>query len=201
MPPTPNRFPLVDQLAHEQPELLTRNTAESILTFMTTLGKRLVEEDPDWGFLTKTSGEKHLVLPNGQFIAVDSFIYKSTQQVVDILGNAVDPGVATPAWQEKNKRPDNNWYPINGPGPDPRKDAEQDKRISALEARIAELATNIAELERNAVMFGSKIGLRMSEGKVVCAEAGGPKTDEEPIRFATRSNVGAWESYRVERGY
>ena len=200
---TPNHYYVVDQLANERADLLQENTEDSILEFMTLLGPRLKNVDAEWGYLTKTAAEKHLTLQNGQYIAVDAFIYRRTSQVVDVLTNAVeDSGGSGPAWQEKPKRSMNDWYPItgedsgggeNGEGTDPAKDNEQDQRIAALEEQIR-------HLQENAILYGDRIGLQCNSGTVLCAESGGPQAENEPFNLTSRTNVGAWESWKTHRG-
>lgn len=149
----PNHFAIVQGMANDYPQLLEENSYDSIREFMMMLAGRLVEEDPAWGYLTKDPGEKHIVLPDNQRVSVDSFIYRPTQQVVDMLTNAMETeGQAGPAWQEKEKRPNNNWWEITlrnskpsedsgggDSGGDSQKDSEQDQKIAALEARVAAL--------------------------------------------------------------
>jgi len=201
----PNHFHVIQQLANERPELLQQNTEASILEFMMEAGPRLKAEDPAWGYLTKTAAEKHLTLPNGQFIAVDAFCYQPTQQVVDVLTNAVETsGSSGPAWQVKPKRDINNWYPITnessgggeGGGGDPVKDQEQDQRIASLEQQVADLRGVV----ENTIKYGERIGLQCANGTVLCAEDGGPREDREPFNLTARKSVGAWESWLTHRG-
>ena len=49
--------------------------------------------------------------------------------------------------------------------------------------------------------FGAHIALRMSGGKVLCAEGGGPDEDNQPIELTAREGVGPWESFTVEEGH
>lgn len=202
--PTPNHYYVVEQVANERADLLQQNTEDSILEFMTILGPRLKDEDSEWGYLTKTAAEKHLTLPSGQYIAVDAFIYRRTSQVVDVLTNAVEEsGSSGPAWQEKPKRSNNDWYPITGESSggggggttpsDPAKDNEQDQRIAALEEQIR-------HLQENAILFGDRIGLQCNNGTVLCAESGGPQAENEQFNLTSRSAVGAWESWKTHRG-
>jgi hypothetical protein len=65
---------------------------------------------------------------------------------------------------------------------------------------IAALTARIEALEKNAVLYGQKIGVRADGGKVLCAESGGPDADNKPFNLTSRSNVGPWESWKVERG-
>ena len=45
-----------------------------------------------------------------------------------------------------------------------------------------------------------KIALESANGKIICAEGGGPIEDSAPYDFTARSNVGPWESFRMRRG-
>lgn len=208
----PNHSAIVNQTAEDYPQLLEANTYESISEFMMILARRLVDEDPSWGYLTKTPGEKHFVLPDNQRVSVDSFIYRKTQQVVDCITNAMDAGEAGPAWQEKEKRPDNNWWEItrfnstpsddsgsggdgdSGGSYDPAKDNEQDSRIAALEQKIA-------ALEQNALQYGSSVSLRMARGLILCADNGGGDETMQPVTFSSRQAPPASdETFKLERG-
>lgn len=212
---TPNEYDLVVEVANQNPELLERNTKETILEFMMILGPRLHETDRNWGYLTKTAGEKHLVLPDGQFIAVDAFIYAANQQVVDVLSNAADPqyGPARPAWSETDKRDENHWYPIKeyeddgGDVIDPGKDSEQDEKIADLEARVEALEQTITEMkmhidtiDENSLQIGSSVSLRMSRGKILSADNGGGDESMQSVTFSSRDEAYADESFKLERG-
>ena len=216
----PNHFDTVQQTADEYPELLEANTEASILRFMQILGPRLRDRDPNWGYLTKTEGEKHLTLPNGQLIGVDAYCYREGFQVIDCLTNAVeDSGSAGPAWQEKTRRPTSQWYPIegeappdtgdggNGGGGNEAQEEDQERRIAQLEATVAHLEARLLAMEEDAVLVGSTIALRAwgkpeegREGKILCAEGGGPANDGRQFLLTSRSGIGPWESWHVERG-
>lgn len=193
----PDHSYIVYQTADEYSNLLEINTEASILQYMQILGPRLATKDANWGYLTKTGGEKHLTLPNGQFIAVDSFIYKATQQVVDTLTNAVDPGSAGPAWQEKPKRSDNNWYPIGGSVEPPSSECNCKKEIAQLQGQINELFDRIARLESadsTVDLTGKKISLKAeTNGKFVCADK---NLNQAPL-VANRSDPGPWETFEI----
>jgi hypothetical protein len=151
----PNQSEVVNRVADANRALLEVNTLKSIQEFMLILGPEMRAANARWGYLTKSGGEKHITLPDGQFVGVDAFIYADTQQVVDVLSNAADPayGPAFPTWQEVEKREGNHWYPIKdyeesgGGGGDSsaeiedieEKNEEQDQRLNSLESRIAAL--------------------------------------------------------------
>lgn len=188
----PDHSMIVFATADEFSELLERNTEQSILQFMQILGPRLATKDANWGYLTKTPAEKHLVLPNGQFIAVDSFIYKPTQQVVDTLTNAIDPGEAGPAWQEKPKRPDNNWYPIGGSAPPVPSECNCKVEIAELQRQINDIYSKLGQ----ASLTGRKIALLAeANGRWLCAdkEAG----EQVPV-LANRDAPGPWETFKIQ---
>lgn len=206
----PDHSATVQATANDYPQLLEQNSYESIREFMMILARRLVEEDPSWGYLTKDPSEKHIVLPDNQRVAVDSFIYRKTQQVVDCITNAMDEGEAGPAWQEKEKRPNNNWWEItlfnsnpsddssggeeSGGGYDPAKDNEQDSRIAALEQQVA-------ELRESALQYGSSVSIKMARGLILCADNGGGDESMEPVTFSSRQSPPASdETFKLERG-
>jgi len=74
---------------------------------------------------------------------------------------------------------------------------EIDARIAAA---IEPLKTMLAQLEGAAVQWGTKVALRAANGKIVCASEGGPTEDHKEFLFVSRSSVGEWESFNVERG-
>ncbi len=100
--------------------------------------------------------------------------------------------------------------PGSGPGPDPgdeEQEADQDQRIAQLEAAVAHLEARILALEEETVLVGSTIALRAHgkpedgrEGKLLCAEGGGPAVDYRGFNLTARTNAGPWESWKVERG-
>lgn len=164
--PTPDESAIVFQTAEQYPDLLRQNTQQSILQFMQILGPRLAATNQQWGYLTKTPAEKHLTLPNGQYISVDSFIFQSTQQVVDCLTNAVETsGPAGPAWQHKEKRENNHWYPIGPPTTEPpptnggNGDCNCEEEIRSLQEQINDLNAKLAELS-NKTIDGKHIALQ-----------------------------------------
>lgn len=210
----PNHFAIVQGMANDYPQLLEENSYDSIREFMMMLAGRLVEEDPAWGYLTKDPGEKHIVLPDNQRVSVDSFIYRPTQQVVDMLTNAIDEGEAGPAWQEKEKRPNNNWWQITlrnskqsedsgggDSGGDSQKDDEQDAKIASLEAQVADLASKLDAIAQNALQYGSSVSIKMARGLILCADNGGGDETMEPVTFSSRQSPPASdETFKLERG-
>lgn len=82
-------------------------------------------------------------------------------------------------------------------------DAEQDAKIAALEQDVAWLKGQLSEC----LKVGSKIGLRAwgkpEEGKhgyVLCAESGGPRGPELQFVLTSRTDVGPWETWTIEKG-
>jgi hypothetical protein len=197
---TPDHSNVVEATANEYPQLLQENTLESIQEFMLILGPRMYDADPSWGYLTKTPGEKHITLPDGQIVSVDSFIYGPTDQVVDVLTNAADPayGSSSATWQHKEKRDENNWYPIKdydggsgGSTPEPPSDVQ---------TQLDDLQRQINELKEAAIKYEDKIALLSSSNKYICAEGGGPSEDHGIYVFTARASVAAWESFKVLKG-
>lgn len=186
----PDHSYIVHQTADEYENLLEINTEESILRYMQILGPRLATKDANWGYLTKSGGEKHLTLPNGQFIAVDSFIYRATQQVVDTLTNAVDPGEAGPTWIEKEKRPDNNWYPISGGSVEPPStECNCKAEIADLQHQIHNLSNQVAELQKTGFMIhGRRIALKaLINGKFFRVKMESPTREIQAIADESQS--------------
>ena len=73
-------------------------------------------------------------------------------------------------------------------------------QVDALQAQVATIQEALTVLDGAALKVGDPIALRAASGKLVCAEEGGPKIDEDPFTFVARSTVGAWESFGTERG-
>jgi hypothetical protein len=109
---TPNLIHIVRRVDAAFPHLLLLNTIASVGEFTERAVLALHAEDPGFGLLSKQIGEKQYA---GH--AIDATIYKPTQQVIDIIGNAGarddgDPvAVGVVAWSEQPKRPGNNWIP------------------------------------------------------------------------------------------
>lgn len=115
---TPNRLDIIRAVDAEFPHLLQLNTVAACGEFTERAALRLHASDAGFGLLSKQGAEKQ---HNGH--GIDSIIYKSTQQVVDIIGaaGARDDGdpttVGKPGWSEVVKRPGNNWMapiPVDG---------------------------------------------------------------------------------------
>lgn len=163
MPETPDHSAISFQTASDYPKLLEANTENSILQYMQILAGRLHDADRNWGYLTKTPGEKHLTLPDGQIISVDCFIYRLTNQVVDCITNAVETTPAGPSWGYKEKRPDNNWYPIEDGGSIPSPgDCNCQEELEALQSQIDDLKNRMTAQESKpaGVLEGRKIALK-----------------------------------------
>lgn len=197
----PNHFNIVQQTANQYPQLLQTNTLETIQEFMLILGPRMADADPGWGYLTKTPGEKHITLPDGQIVSVDSFIYGPTQQVVDCLSNAADPayGPSTATWQEKEKRPENNWYPIKeyDGGTDPTGDCNCQAELQDLQRQINDLNAKVAALEAKPIgtIDGKTIALRAKvNGKFLRVRNDVP----DKLVEATADDSQAFEEYVIK---
>ena len=166
---------------------------------------QLRTEDPRWGLLEKTGGAQV------QNRAVDIWLYdlgNGTAQVVDVVGNSEGAGnprtPPVPSWGLVDIRPISQWKVPFGdspnPGPTPPPDGNLQAQIDALRAELD-------ALKQNAVQFGQTVGLRAwgnpeqgQPGKILSAENGGPTEDHKPFDLTTRSAVGPWESWKVERG-
>ena len=196
----PDESALSFQTGSDFKSLLDQNTESSILQYMQVLGQRLKAKDARWGYLTKTPGEKHLTLPSGQFISVDSFCWKDTLQVVDCIGNAVETSPASPSWGEKPRRPENLWYEIGGsvptPNPPPSNDCNCQEEISNLQSQINALTAKVAELSQSNDLTGRKISLQAeSNGRWLCADK--EKNRNEPPVIANRDSPGPWETFKI----
>jgi len=187
---TPNHFEIVQSIAKEFHYLLQENTYAAICELMQRLGTALADKDTNWGYLSKMPSEKHITLPDGRLVAVDCFIYKTTNQVVDVLGNAMDKGRATTTWTFQPKREYNNWTEIKPFG------AEiMDPRVDALVASVTALAEELKVLKAN---INSHFAIVSANGKYLCAEGGGPEKDHQDFHFTARSKAGDWEQFRFK---
>lgn len=185
---TPNHYEIVQSIAKQYYYLLQENTYNSIAELMQRIGTALGDKDPNWGYLSKLPSEKHIVLPDGRFVAVDSFIYKTTNQVVDVLGNAIDKGTASTTWTFQPKRDYNNWTEIKPYG------AEiVDPRVDALVESVKVLAEEVKVMQ---ALLKSHFAIASSNGKVLCAEGGGPTEDHQAFHFTARTKIGEWEQFR-----
>lgn len=188
---TPNHFEVVKMICDHPDfkQLLADNTYASITQLMYHIGTALKDADPNWGFLSKTEGEKHLTLLDGRFISCDSFIYKTNNQVVDVLSNAVDSGVASPTWQFQPKRASNNWTEI-----DVWSNENDMKNLAQLEKDVEELKQELERIKASTIQIGDKITLRSAEtGMLVCAEHG----DHWKLHVRDRVSAGTWETFEI----
>lgn len=180
---TPNHFEIVKSICehHWYEGLLKINNVASITELMQHIGTALADKDTNWGYVSKTATEKHIII-NGKFVSVDAFIYKPTNQVVDVLSNAVDSGVARPTWQLVEKRAWNNWVEITP------YTNEEDM------ATVAELLKRIEDLEKNTIKVNEPVAIVTDDGHYLCAEGGGGYDVN-----ATRTQVGGWEKFKLVR--
>lgn len=199
---TPDHSEIVERICSENPEALKRNDEAAIFSLMMKIGAALFDVDPYWGFLTKTAGEKNIKLANGQRISVDSFIYKPTMQVVDVLANAMEAGVnedpARPAWQHKSRRESSEWYPIV-PVEDNGQDEEDSDELSELKKRVKTLELLVATLQKESIQSGAKIALMCNKGFFICAEGGGPDEEAQAFYFTARKNALSWETFEIKK--
>lgn len=145
-PNTPNRFPVVQQVAAQFPHLLVTNTTASCFEFVCRCLAGMAD-DPNWGHVGKTAGESQAHPPNFPRpsdpqnltgVSQDAIFHKATNQQVDLLGNSgandglPETAPGTPAriqWgliPQENNRPNNPWVtaipPVGGtlvPNPTP----------------------------------------------------------------------------------
>lgn len=193
---TPNHFEIINAICNDvrYKHLLVDNSNPSITKLMQIIGTALKDKDPNWGYLSKTEGEKHLTLLDGRFIAVDSFIYKSNNQVVDVLSNAVElNGDAAPTWQFRPKRDNNHWLEIE-PGYSNENDM---KNLAQLEKEVAELKERLTRLEA-CISGGVKATIQSHNGKFLCAEGGGPSENNQSFHFTSRDQAGSWEQFEIK---
>lgn len=78
--------------------------------------------------------------------------------------------------------------------------SDYEARISQLEEQVGFLSNTVNDLVLEKIGYGARIGLRMSEGQVLSAQAGGGTEENKPVELQTRQNVGgAWEIFIVEQ--
>jgi hypothetical protein len=60
---------------------------------------------------------------------------------------------------------------------------------------------SIAAALANVVKYGERAAFRSDDGngKLLCAEQGGPEVDGNPFTLTARSSIGPWESWKIER--
>jgi len=169
----------------------------------------------DVGLGRKPSGNNWQT-PNGP-VASDIIVLKSldgdgTFQWVDCFSSMGGPG-AKPQWGVIEPNTDRTW--LEPPPPDGpivptidtttttggEEDGMTESAVKALiDAAVAPLRDQIAKLQKNALLYGGSVALRSLNGQVLCAEGGGPTKPHEDFQITSRGDVGAWESYRLERG-
>lgn len=123
---TPNHIDIVRRVFREHPDLVEANTHESCGRLTEFAVSALANVDPAFGLLSKRvdAGEK-----NFRGHGIDSCIYKTTYQVVDIISGAghredLANGVlgardlpAVADWTEVPRREGNDWIPAIDTGP------------------------------------------------------------------------------------
>jgi hypothetical protein len=118
----PNLLHVLQQVDRDHPDLIRQNTHDSVREFYWRAGWALHQADPNFGFLSKSAGENGQVI-NGHRVAVDSFAYKGSDQIVDAIQAAGDgPGTGGIAWGVDERRPSNVWVqpvPFAGDAPGP----------------------------------------------------------------------------------
>lgn len=185
---TPDCSQIIMTAADEYGYLLRENEPADILEFMQIVGEALAREDPGFGYITKTEGEKHIVLPTTkQRIAIDSFLYKPTMEVIDVLTNAMEEeGTAGATWRVHHElRPGSEWYPIlnkTEPGYDGHEIPDVELRLLKVEDILKKLMNG--ELKIALVSVG--------HGKVVCAD--GNLGGDLPL-CANRDRIDDWEKF------
>lgn len=160
---TPNRLDVVRGLAGSGPGAALmqacKTSKEACGQFTRLAACTLAPEG--FGLLTKNPGENQVA-----GFAVDAIIFKTTNQVIDIISQNESPN-ASPGWSEVPKRSGNNWAAPVGcgpvdppPPPPPPPPSEVEARLKAIEeVNRAQLATSNAILEllqKAASKFGIK---------------------------------------------
>jgi hypothetical protein len=194
----PNEFELVEKTVSDFQRLINENSAQSITEWMQIMGSRLANKDSRWGFLTKEPGEHHITLPSGQDIAVDAFCWKDTGQVVDVLVNAIEPGVPSRAtWQPKPRRDWNKWFAIIDFVP-PVDNGDNNADHTDLQRQINDLRKQFAAfMAQKPVVEGSIISLRSENTENphpwLCADG-----NQENRVIANRDEANSWEQFKVK---
>jgi NAD(P)-dependent dehydrogenase (short-subunit alcohol dehydrogenase family) len=162
---TPNRGDVVRGLAGSGPGAVLmqacKTSKDACGQFTRLAACTLAPEG--FGLLTKNPGENQVA-----GFAVDAIIFKTTNQVIDIISQNESPN-ASPGWTEVAKRSGNNWAapvgcgpvdPPPPPPPPPTSDAAtSDLQQQQLEVLREQLATSKALLEllqKAASKFGVK---------------------------------------------
>jgi hypothetical protein len=78
--------------------------------------------------------------------------------------------------------------------------APLNSQVSALTQQVATMQESLHVLDSAAVKVGSKVALRGSSGTLMAAKNGGPTVEGKPFTLESRSTVGQWESFGVEKG-
>lgn len=103
-------------------------------------------------------------------------------------------------WEWRDEQGGPPYHPINagedyvppaGGGTSPPQEAgvSKDEVQAMIDAAMA-----------NAVKVGDKIALRTNSGMIAGIKGGGPTSENAPIDLIGKSNIDAWESFKVEKG-
>jgi hypothetical protein len=148
-------------------------------------------------------------LPASSPVVVDGNAWYTHE--IQVIANGPTPGSFVWAWIDKGggpyeARPCEGGESGGGDGGD----GGGGGTDPALVARVEELEKRLAELEAAAVKKGDTIGLESwgdpehdRQGKLLCAEAGGPTRDHVPFSLTSRpaaEKAGPWESWKVREG-
>jgi hypothetical protein len=182
MPP-PNHLSVVQAVDAQFPQLLQANSRDTCREFLWRAMTALHAADAKWGFLSKSEGENHTVIPGVGRVSVDAIAYQGWDGVVDIMQSAGDgPGTGGVGWSVDDKKPDNVWVqPIpfvddgNGggehiepppPPPPPPPPSDILAAIEALQRRVGILEDRQDELAHflsNADAAVEALGVRMQQ--------------------------------------
>jgi hypothetical protein len=183
----PDHFAIVERVDRAHPQLIAQNTRESVTEFMRIVVPELAKVDPNWGYLSKSTGENGIEIPGFGRVSIDAVAYRGVRTIVDIISSAGDgPGTGRIGWGPTDERRDSNlWVPVATSPPPPPPPAGDDLR-GLLEELRAEL--DAAYQEQTVVVLRALAELR--------AELEATNTASVEIRDLLRQLVSRpWPTY------
>jgi hypothetical protein len=212
----PNRFDVVQRVNREHTHLIQTNSLETVTEFLWRVVWALHQEDPRWGFLSKSAGENGTDIPGVGRVAIDAIGYEGEHNSVDIVGSAgdgIDPEsgetLGSIGWgEDPHRRVSNKWtkpvpYPDwpSEPG-EPDQTDEYDKLgltigdvLRQLNTEIAGLRADVEQLKAKptggSVKLPKRIALKSDHGTYLTAEHDGRVTVRE-------EHPAGWQTFELE---
>jgi hypothetical protein len=199
----PNLYSVIDQTRKDYPrawEHCHHAGDPEAHDFIILAGRRCYDIDHSFGLNGKRGTND---------LSWDALNYAAPTNVIDVVAGAGGSN-PQPAWQVTNTTGKwfnpyqfNTYYryesqPTTSTEPEPTTSVDAGLTPADVQAMID--ATLAVEL-RDVVKYGERAAFRSDDGngKLLCAEQGGPQVDGNPFTLTARTNIGPWESWKIER--